>query len=56
MKPDDASYLRRLCVQLSAAGYGDVGYFMGIPLEELTATVNEVVKISKERMDKRKKR
>lgn len=43
-------------MQLSAAGYGDVSYFMSIPLEELMATVGEVIKISKERMDKRKKK
>lgn len=43
-------------MQLSAAGYGDVNYFMSIPLEELMATMREVIKISKERMDKRKKK
>lgn len=49
MKPHDIPSLRRLCIQMSAAGYGDMVDFMNMPLEEFTETVNEVVEVAKKR-------
>ncbi len=56
IKPDDAPYLRRLCIQMASAGYGDISYFMLLPLEEFTEIVNEIGKIAKERRNKRRLR
>jgi hypothetical protein len=41
---------------MSAAGYGDISYFMRLPLEEFTEIVNEIGKIAKERRNKRRQR
>lgn len=40
--------MRRLCLQMSAAGYGRVEYFMTLPLDEFMETVKEVNRIVKE--------
>lgn len=53
IRASDAPSLRRLCIQLSAAGYGDMGYFMGLPVEELSAVADEVGRIMKGRRNKR---
>ena len=45
----DAPSLRRLCIQMSAVGYGDVGYFINLPVEELMEVAREISRISKER-------
>ena len=52
----DTPYLRGLCLRLSAAGYGDMGYFMGLPVEELKEVVEEAGRIAKERKKALKKR
>jgi len=41
---------------MSAAGYGDISYFMRLPLEEFIEIVNEIGKIAKERRNKRRQR
>ncbi len=55
IKASDAHALRRICIQMSAAGYGDVGYFIGLPIEELMEMVDEVIKIVQERRNKKKR-
>lgn len=40
---------------MSAAGYGDVGYFMDLPIEELREMLDEVRKIVQERRNKKKR-
>lgn len=52
----DARTFRRLCIQMSAAGYGELGYFMRLPIGELMEVAEEVGKIAKERREKLKKR
>lgn len=49
MRMSDAPSLRRLCIQMSVAGYGDVGYFINLPVEELMEVAREISRISKER-------
>lgn len=52
----DTPALRRICIQMSAAGYGDLNYFMTLPIEELKEMVNEVSRIVKERKSRNAKR
>lgn len=40
---------------MSAAGYGDLVYFMGLPVEELREMAEEVSRIVKERRNKKKR-
>ena len=50
MKPmSDAPILRRICLQMSAAGYGDVEYFMSLPIDELKEMLDETSRIVKKR-------
>lgn len=48
----DTPALRRICLQMSAAGYGNVEYFMDLPIEELKEMLDEASRIAKERMAK----
>lgn len=52
----DARTFRRLCIQMSAAGYGEMGYFMSLSVEELMEIVDEVGQIARERRKMLKKR
>lgn len=45
----DTPILRRICLQMSAAGYGDVEYFMSLPIDELKEMLDEASRIVKER-------
>lgn len=49
MRMSEAPFLRRICIQMSAAGYGDFGYFISLPVEELMEIAKEISRISKER-------
>ena len=40
--------VRRLCLQMSAAGYGSMEYFMELPVDELMEVAKEVSRIVKE--------
>lgn len=40
--------MRRLCLQMSAAGYGSLEYLIALPVDELMEVVEEVNRIVKE--------
>lgn len=48
----DTPALRRICLQMSAAGYGDVEYFMNLPIDELKEMLDEASRIAKERRER----
>ncbi len=48
----DTPALRRICLQMSAAGYGNVEYFMDLPIDELKEMLDEASRIAKERKAK----
>ena len=43
-----------MCIQMSAAGYGDMEYFMNLPVEEFVVVVNEIGRVVKEHRKKKK--